>query len=151
MLLTYVVALFAASAFLQGQSPEPRERDRILYARLNEFLEGKLTSDQLEVELRRYGQDFAVQPYRVKSAPIDWQKVPQDRLMRFVELIGRIIAPPQQAFFRGELTATEAAKAVAPFFLLWRGYGMDPPPDADALWHQRADELLRLISEYAAP
>jgi hypothetical protein len=61
----------------------------------------------------------------------------------------RITLPAQQAFFKGELTAAEAAVKMAPFVLIWRGYGMDPP-DASPLTRERTQELMREIGEFAA-
>jgi hypothetical protein len=123
-------------------------RDLALQDTVQAFLDDKLTANQLEAELRSYIQQFEARPYKVRTMKIDWEKVPQERMFAFAKVSARITGPPTAAFFRGELTAAQTAVKIAPFFLIWPGYGMDPP-GADSLSRQRTDELLEKIRTFA--
>jgi hypothetical protein len=86
----------------------------------------------------------------VGVANIEWDKVPQERLFAFVRVTSGLITPVQQAYFRGELSAAQAAVKMAPFFVMWPGYGIDPPAD-DPLSRQRTEDLLGKFREYSGP
>jgi hypothetical protein len=147
--LIMVLTLLFTPSSATGQilSIDPK-RDLALQDTVQAFLDDKLTANQLEAELRRYIQQFETRPYRVRSLKIDWLKVPQERMFAFSKVSGRITGPPTAAFFRGELSAAQAALKIAPFFLIWPGYGMDPP-NTDSQSRQRTDELLEKIGAFA--
>ena len=123
-------------------------RDLALQDTVQAFLDDKLNENQLEAELRSYIEQFEATPYKVRTMKIDWQKVPQESVFAFVKVFSQITDPAMAAFFKGELSAAQAAAKVAPFFLLWPGHGMDPP-SADVLSRQRTDELLENIRAFA--
>ena len=135
------------SAIGQVLSIDPT-RDLALQNTVQAFLEDKLTPEQLEAELRSSIEQFEARPYKVCSLKIEWEKVPQERQFAFVKATARITQPPIAAFFRGESTAAQAAVKIAPLFLIWPGYGMDPP-GADSLSRQRTNELLEAIRSFA--
>jgi hypothetical protein len=112
------------------------------------FLDDKLTTNQLELELRRYMQQFETKPYRVRTLKIDWEAVPRERTFAFAKVSARITGPPAAAFFRGELSAAQAALKIAPFLLIWPGHGIEPT-NTDSLSRQRTDELLKQIRAFA--
>ena len=122
-------------------------RDLALHATVQAFLNSTITVDQLETDLRGYAREFEAGPYKVGAAKIDWEKVPQDRMFAFVRAASNITHPTIAAFFEGELTASQAALKVAPFFLMWPGHGIDPP-SATALAQEQTEELLAKIREY---
>jgi hypothetical protein len=106
-----------------------------------------LTANQLETDLRSYAREFEARPYKVGTAKVDWEKVPQDRMFAFAKAVSDITHSPVAAFFKGELTASQAALKVAPFFLMWPGYDMDPPSPTP-LAQKQTEELLAKIGEY---
>ena len=122
-------------------------RDAALLATISAFLDDTLNPTQLESELREYSRAFEIKPYKVGIAEIDWKKIPQERLFAFARVTARITAPTQQAYMKGELTAGEAALKMAPFFLMWQGYGIDPPSD-DPAARARIDALLVEIGKF---
>lgn len=145
MVITLLFIPFSATGQMLAIDPA---RDLALQNTVQAFLEDKLTTNQLEAELRNYIQQFEAKPYKVRSMNIDWQKVPQERMFAFAKVSVRITEPPTAAFFRGELTAAQAAVKIAPFFLMWPGYGLDPP-NADSRSRQRTDDLLGKIGAFA--
>jgi hypothetical protein len=148
ILVVMLMLLFSPfSARGQMLSIDPT-RDLALQDTVQAFLDDKLTANQLEAELRSYIEQFEARPYKVRTIKIDWEKVPQERMFAFVKVSARITSPHTAAFFRGELTAAQTAVKIAPFFLIWPGYGMDPP-GADSLSRQRTDELLEKIRTFA--
>ncbi len=143
--LTLVVTAAARTA---GQALEADPaRDLALHATVRAFLDNTISASQLDTDLREYARAFEARPYKVRPAPIDWKSVPQERTFAFMRATARITAPAQQAFFKGELTAQQAALKMAPFLLIFAGYGIDPPPD-DPLARPRIDELLAEIRKY---
>jgi hypothetical protein len=125
-------------------------RDLALHTTIRGFLDGALPEGQLETELRDFARAFEAHPYKMGTAKIDWEKVPQERLFALVRVTDRITSPAQQAFVKGELTPIQAALKMAPFFLIWPGHGMDTPPD-DPILRRRTDELLADIHKFSAP
>jgi hypothetical protein len=125
-------------------------RDLGLLTSVRGFLEGALSAAQLETELREYAREFEARPYKVGVAKIEWDKVPQERLFAFMRITSRLNAPVHEEYFKGELSAAQAAIKIAPFLLMWPGYGMDPPAN-DPLSRQRTEHLLATIREYSAP
>jgi hypothetical protein len=126
------------------------KRDRPLYTSVLAFLNDTITINQLEADLREYARAFEEKPYKVGRSPIEWMKFPQERLFALLRVIATITGPAHEAFTKGELTAAQTAVKVAPFFLIWEGYGIDPPTD-DALSRVRADELMDEIQVYSGP
>ena len=124
-----------------------QSRDLALHTPVQAFLNGTITAEQLETELREYARAFEAHPYKVGVAKIDWQKLPQPRLFAFARAVSRMTHPALDAFYKGELTASQAALKVAPFFVMWPGYGIDPP-SATALAQEQTTELLAKIGEY---
>jgi hypothetical protein len=148
VLIVAVTLLFTSfSAMGQMLAIDPA-RDLALQNTVQAFLDDKLTTNQLEAELRDYIQQFEAKPYKVRSMNIDWQKVPQERMFALAKVSFRITQLPTAAFFKGELTAAQAAVKIAPFFLMWRGYGLDPE-NADSLSRRRTDQLLEEIGAFA--
>ena len=133
----------------QGFTIDPA-RDLALTATIRAFLDDNLTADQLERDLREYAREFEARPYNVGTANIDWEKLAQERLFAFVRVLAAITMPVQQAFLKGELTPAQAALKMAPFFLMWSGYGMDAPPGEQAA-RARIYELLLEIGKFHAP
>jgi hypothetical protein len=126
------------------------ERDRPLYTAVLAFLNDTISATQLEADLREYARAFEARPYKVGRERIEWMTFPQERLFAVLRIIGTITAPAHEAFTKGELTAAQTAVKVAPFFLIWQGYGIDPPTD-DALSRVRTDELVDEIGVYSGP
>jgi hypothetical protein len=143
--IAIVAAMFQAPA--QTLEIDPA-RDRAFHDLVRAFLDDKVTAEQLDTDLREYARQFEARPYKLRTGAIEWETVPQARLFRFAEITARITSSAEQAFFRGELTAAEAALKMAAFFLIWRGYGIEPR-DA-SLARERAQELMRKIGEFAA-
>lgn len=125
-------------------------RDLALHGAIQAFLDGSATATELETELRAYAGAFEARPYKVRSALIDWEKVPQERLIAFIRITARITQPTLEAFLKGRMTPVEAARRTAPFFLLWPGYGMDPPDDTPSA-RARINELLDAVLMFSAP
>lgn len=145
----FVLTLVISIAFdVSGQdlATDP-SRDLALHTPIRAFLDGALTSDQLETDLREYARAFEARPYKVGGATIDLEKTPQDKLFAFARAVSGLTHPVLAAFFKGELTASQAALKVAPFFLMWPGYGIDPPASTPLARKQTA-ELLAKIGEY---
>ena len=145
MMLTLLSTPFSATGQVLSID---HTRDLALQNTVQTFLDERLTANQLEAELRSYIEQFETRPYKVRTLKIDWQKVPQERMFAFAKVSARITATPTEAFFRGELSAAQAAVKIAPFFLIWPAYGMDPP-SADSLSRQLTDELLENIRRFA--
>jgi hypothetical protein len=149
-----ILASIALSGLVQGVvpllQPDP-VRDRVLHIAIQEFVDKTLSSEQLEPRIREYITQFESKPYKIGGARIEWQTVPQEWLYAFTRLLARIVEPTQRAFVQGDLTVSEAALRLAPVFLIWGGYGMDPPPNADVATRQRISELMEKIAEFAAP
>ena len=118
------------------------------YATLSAFLDGTLTASQLETELRAYAREFEARPYRIRPAEIGWDQVPQERQLALVKVCARITGPATEAFFKGELSAAQAAVKIAPLTLIFPGYGIDPP-NTGAMSRQRTDELMAEIRAFA--
>jgi hypothetical protein len=125
-----------------------RGRDVALQATLRAFLDGTLTASQLETDLRAYAREFEAKPYRIRTANLRLEQVPQERQLALVEVCVRITGPAHAAFFKGELSAARAAMKIAPLTLIFPGFGLDPP-NADAVSRQRADELMDAIGTFA--
>lgn len=148
--LVALVLVVAAPCYAVAQIVQiDRARDSGLHAIVRGFLDGTVPANQLDIDLREYARAFEANPYKVDTANIDWEKVPQERMFAFVRAASRITQPSLEAFFKGELSASQAALKIAPFFLMWPGYGMDPP-GTDLVSRQRTDELLARIREYTA-
>jgi hypothetical protein len=64
------------------------------------------------------------------------------------EVCARITSPAYAAFFKGELSAAQAAVKIAPLTLIFPGFGLDPP-NTDVVARQRADELMDAIGAFA--
>ena len=149
-----VLGLLILGVLLQGAANilEPdASRDRALHVPIQEFLLGNLTDWEFEAQLREYGRQFALKPYKLSRITMDLKKVPSGHLDRYMEVMLRIIVPPLRAFLKGELTAEETAMKVAPFVIIVGSYGFgsegsDARPDL-----ARLDELTRKISQFAAP
>jgi hypothetical protein len=145
--LTLITAVPGAAA---GQSLHiDAARDLGLQTSIRGFLDGTLSATQLETELREYAREFEARPYKVGVANIEWDKVPRERLFAFLRVMSRLDAPVHEKYFKGELSAAQAAVQIAPFLLMWPGYGMDPPTD-DPLSRQRIEDLLAKVREYSA-
>jgi hypothetical protein len=147
--LVTVLTILSTPFSVTGQvlSMDPT-RDLALQDTVQAFLDDKLTANQLEAELRSYLEQFEMKSYKVRTMKIDWQKAPQERMVAFAKVSARITGPFTAAFFRGELSAAQAALKIAPFFLIWPGYGLDPP-GPDSLSWQRTQELLENIRAFA--
>jgi hypothetical protein len=145
VMLTLLFTPFPARGQLLSIDPA---RDLALQHTIQAFLDDKLLANELDAELRNYMQEFEAKPYKVRSLKIDWDKVSEERTTAFVKVTSRIRQPPIAAFFRGELTAAQAAVKIAPLFLIWPAYGIDPP-GADSLSRQRTDELLESIRAFS--
>jgi len=143
--LTLLIAI-AVDASGQILMPDP-SRDLALHTTVLAFLNSTLTAAQLETDLRSYAREFEARPYKVGDPHIDWSKLPQDVLFAFARVVATITHPAIAAFFKGELTAGQAALKVAPFFLIWPGYGIDPPSPTP-LAQKQTEELLAKIVEY---
>ena len=111
------------------------------------FLEGRRTAKELSVALR----DCALSPdiglRAFVAVNIDWKQVGMERMLAVAEVIGEITSPVLESFFAGLISADEAAVQVAPFFLMWRGFGLDAAADDDPNGRIRAEELERKIAE----
>jgi hypothetical protein len=125
------------------------ERDRPLYTSVLAFLNETITANQLEADLREYARAYEAKPYKVGRATIEWTKFPQERLFALLRVIAAITGPAYEAFNKGELTVAQTAVKVAPFFLMWEGYGMDGPP-GDSAARLRIDELLAEVHKFSA-
>ena len=148
--LVALVATLFTTADVFGQAlPIDAARDRALVTPVRAFLNDTITADRLERELREFARAFETKPYKMFPAPIAFDAVAQDRLFSFVRVVSRVIGPSQQAYMKGELTAQQAALKMAPFLLIWGGYGMDAPPN-DPVARVRIDELLSEIGKLAA-
>lgn len=148
--LVALMLILAAPVLALGQALQiDAARDRALTTSVRAFLNDTITADQLERELREFARNFEAKPYKMVPAPVAFDAVPQDRLFAFVRIVSRVIGPAQQAFLKGEVTAQQAALKMAPFFLIWGGYGMDAPQD-DPGARARIDELLVEIGKWAA-
>ena len=146
--LVALTLMLAAAPRASGQELQiDRARDLALHATVRAFLDNTISASQLDADLREYARVFEARPYRVRPAPIEWEKIPQERTFAFMRATARITGPAQQAFLKGELTAEQAALKMAPFFLIFVGYGIDPPPD-DPHARLRIDELLMEIGKY---
>jgi hypothetical protein len=121
----------------------PNEVERLI----REFLDSKQTPEELRDGLYDYARrpDLGLQAFIAVN--IDWQRVPQERLFAYLEVSSKIIGPPLGSFFAGQLSVDEAAAQIAPFFLMWGGFGLDPPADADPKWHERSEALTDKITE----
>jgi hypothetical protein len=121
----------------------PNDVERLV----RDFLDGQRTADELSNGLR----DYALRPdigLRAFSAVnIDWEQVQQERLVAFMEVSARITGPTLESFFAGEISVDDAAVQVAPFFLMWHGFGIDAPADADSSWLERWEQLTQRIVE----
>jgi hypothetical protein len=126
------------------------KRDRPLYTSVLAFLNEKTTANQLEADLREYARAFEARPYKVGRQPIEWMTFPQERLFALLRVIHSVTGSAHEAFTKGKLTAAQTAVRVAPFFLIFEGYGIDPATD-DALSRVRADELMDEIQVYSGP
>jgi hypothetical protein len=146
--LVALILIVAAPSYAVAQQLEADPaRDRPFHNAIRAFLDGAMPLEQFEAELRDYARGFETAPYKVDVAKIDWGKVPQDRMVAVARAMSRITNPVLEAYFKGEVSASEAAKKTAPFFLVWPGYGMDPPA-ADSISRQRTDDLLAGIAQY---
>jgi hypothetical protein len=149
-ILVALILIVGAPCYAVAQTIQiDRVRDLALHAIVRGFLDGTVPADQLDIDLREYARAFEANPYKVETANIDWEKVPQERMFAFVRATSLITQPSLEAFFKGELSASQAALKIAPFFLMWPGYGIDPP-GTDLVSQQRTDEVLARIHEYAA-
>ncbi len=148
--LVALVLMVAAPCYAVAQIVQiDRARDFALHAIVRGFLDGTLPANQLDIDLAEYAHAFEADPYKVGTANIDWIKVPQEQIFAFMRGTSRITQPALEAFFKGELSASHAALKIAPFFLMWPGFGIDPP-GTDLVSRQRTDELLARIREYSA-
>jgi len=62
-----------------------------------------------------------------------------------------ITAPFLKSCFEGNLSLESTAREVAPFFLMWSGFGMDPSADAGSEWIDRRERLFRRIVALGQP
>ena len=121
----------------------PNEVERLI----REFLDGKQTPEELRDGLCDYAlrPDIGLQAFI--AVKIDWQQVPQERLFAYIEVSSTIIGPALESFFAGQLSVDEAAAQIAPFFVMWEGFGFDPPADGDPKWYERREALTEKITE----
>ena len=149
-LLLAVALSIAVPSIAIGQTLHPDAgRDRVLETVLRAFIDETISEEQLDRDLREYARAFEARPYKVRPAPIEWEKVPQERLFAFMRAIARIMAPDQRALLNGELTVSQAALKMAPFVLISMGHGMEADPD-DPRARIRIDQLLTEIRKFSA-
>jgi hypothetical protein len=125
-------------------------RDLALRAIIESALNATISTTQLETDFRTFARDFETRPYKIGDVGIDWEQVPQERIMALFRVIQPIIAPAHEAFAKGEISVEQAALKIAPFVLIGRGFGIESD-DPDPRAQQRAAELMSKISDYAAP
>jgi hypothetical protein len=150
-----LIAVVLLTTVVESQELKPDSlRDEAIREHLQDFVTGSATIKELEASLRQFASQFEAAPYKMRWATpeqpyVDMIAIPEEQLKSIVILIARLTLPIQNAYFSGQLSAPEAAKKLVPFFFIFPGYGIDPPPNADAVWHQRREELLRQITEFA--
>ena len=127
-------------------------RDRALHTHIRVFLADPSNDKLVEAHLRDYLDAFNARPYLVSRLNINWQEVSEQRLQAFLLLIYRLVGAPVEAYFKGELSPTQAAAKVAPLFLILPGIGLGTErPGDQAELQQTATDLLDAIHAYAAP
>jgi hypothetical protein len=151
--LLLVGSMLAVTNTVSAQPLEPNaDRDQAFHSTIRQFLDNKLTTAQLEVQLRERLRQFEAKPYRVSVAPIERSAIDQERLVAIASVLGALARPTIAAWTKGELTVVQAAVKIAPLFLVWAGYGLEPANGAILLFSERpADELLEEIGKFAAP
>ena len=111
----------------------------------------KLTSEQLEAELQKYTRQFEAQPYKVSASPLNLQQFPQEPIFALMKLVFAVCLPTVVAWSQGQLTTPQAARKIAPFFLMWGGYGLESEPGGMSFTREQARELMAEITTFAAP
>ena len=134
----------------QGESLRlDAERDRVLYSIIQQFLEGQLTSAELKERLQVYGREFEATPYKVRATAINWKAYPE-QFFAYLRVVGELVTPVFIAWSNGELTTTQVARTIAPFFLVMHGYGFETGPGENSLSQEQFRELSREIATFAA-
>jgi hypothetical protein len=145
MALRYAIQLLRTKWCTMGEEPNVVERA------IREFVDGHLTSDQLSDELRNCAERPELGLRTFRRARIDWGQFPQDCQFQVFQTVNALIDPILKRFFSGQVSAAEAATQVAPYFLLWGAFGIQPPADANAAWFGRRTELMQKIAEAVTP
>ena len=78
LLASIVLCAFTQAAVLV-LAPDA-DRDRAFHLSIQQFIDYKLSSEELEVRVREHLRQFELKPYKVGAAPIEWLKVPEQRL-----------------------------------------------------------------------
>jgi hypothetical protein len=150
--ITTVVFLTLTTVLASQELKPDTVRDEALRQRLQDFVAGTATIKEIEVSLRQFASDFETAPYKMRWSPperpyVDVAALSEEKTKSIFILIARLTLPIQRSYFSGQLGAMEAARKLAPFYFLFPGYGLDPPPDADQVWYQRRDDLQKELSK----
>jgi hypothetical protein len=137
--------MIALMTMWQALSPDPI-RDDELHGYVRQFFDGTLEENDLELKLRGFGRQFETNPYTLTPLRIPATSMPEGRLRQYFDIVLKIVRPTLAAFSRDELTVTETAVKVAPFFLVLGGWFANAPTDV-----KRSRELVEKIREFRAP
>lgn len=116
------------------------------------FLAAEINGEQLSDNLRRLAD---AEPRAFEIARINWDRIPELQLFEIMRIMCTITRPVLTGFFSGGIDSKEAARQVAPYLLMWAGFGIGfgielahhPTPE----WDARRDELEREIVMIISP